>query len=290
MKDPPVPNEYEDRILVFVSYPLPRASSLPIRKPTDGKERLCSVSSTDRRTKPQVVDRGQDTVGRLVPSCTKPTPTALPMGLPTPNFCLLSFRTGCTCSGEVYNSAEVLEQRATTTPSVEHEDYDKLIHDQTVARALITIPNSYGHRSWWPDSMQDNFFLDNRPFLDLSAPDESHPSLTFPKYCSPVGFSDKQVFSMVEEGRRELQRGHFETRTVPSLKRLLSDPPFDCLSFRLLRFIRKYGAVSLQNLLFTFWVQYLSLRARNLTYRSEETCWLTRDLFVVANLGHLRSI
>lgn len=114
-----------------------------------------------------------------------------------------------------------------------------------------------------PHLMQENFFVDTGLMMSLPAPEKSDPNLSFPRYCSPVTFSDKHIMNMLEEGRRELQQGHYESQTVPSLKRLLSDPPFDCLSFRLLQFITRYGAVPLQNLLFTFWVQYLFLRVRD---------------------------
>ncbi|KPI42814.1 uncharacterized protein AB675_1782 [Cyphellophora attinorum] len=158
-------------------------------------------------------------------------------------------------------SAGMLEMQVTTNPKAAYKFKVKPMVDQTGPRLPTTNADSQALAGWWSDPMQHNvFFSTNRPFLGPPATDSSHPSLTFPRYCSPVSYSDKHVCSFIEEGRRELQQGHFEARTAPTLKRLLSDPPFDCLSFRLLQFIKRYGAVPLQNLLFTFWVQYLFLR------------------------------
>jgi hypothetical protein len=174
----------------------------------------------------------------------------------------------------VSNSVEVLEQQTMTASAEVYEVYAKPIVKQTAPGAPITMPESHtdtDHPEWPSHVMQDDFFFDTRLMISLPASHESDPSLCFPRYCSPVSFSDKLVMNLIEEGRRELQRGHFESQTVPSLKRLLSDPPFDCLSFRLLQFISKYGAVPLQNLLFTFWVQYLFLRVRELANSSQDS-------------------
>lgn len=84
-------------------------------------------------------------------------------------------------------------------------------------------------------------------------------SVCFPRYGPSKCHADMQVLSMVEEARREHQLGRFDL-SRPTLRRLISNLPVDCLSFRLFHYINGYGPVPLQNFLAIFWVQYLFLR------------------------------
>lgn len=86
-------------------------------------------------------------------------------------------------------------------------------------------------------------------------------SLSFPLYSPSSCHSDSQILDMIKEARREHHLGRFDV-SRPSLRRLLSDIPVDCLSFRLFHYISRFGPAPLQNLLAVFWVQYLYLRVR----------------------------
>lgn len=91
---------------------------------------------------------------------------------------------------------------------------------------------------------------------DLTLFPEASPGL--PRYSPPQG-PDRMIWAMLEEARTEHLAGKFDT-SEPSLRRLLADGPVDALSFRLLQYIKAYGAMPMHWLLATFWVQYLFLR------------------------------
>jgi hypothetical protein len=80
----------------------------------------------------------------------------------------------------------------------------------------------------------------------------------FPPYRPPICVADEAFFTFIDEARKEHQACRFDL-SRPSLRRLLGNVPVDCLSFRLFHFISDVAA-PLQNLLATFWVQYLFLR------------------------------
>lgn len=106
-------------------------------------------------------------------------------------------------------------------------------------------------------------------------------SLCFPRYSRPSCHSDTTVINMIEEARHEHQQGRFDL-TRPTLRRILSDLPVDCLSFRLFHFISAYGAMPMHNFLATFWVQYLFLRVSPLAVGCGAFCSLS-----ARNLGRL---
>lgn len=91
--------------------------------------------------------------------------------------------------------------------------------------------------------------------------DDGPLHLSLPLQSSPTGAGQGHTMlaTMLEEARQQNQCEKFD-RSPPSLKRLLSDPPPDILSFRLFHYITMYGAMPLHLLLSIFWVQYLFLR------------------------------